>query len=216
MNSHTKHIIKMMIYHAGKSIFKLQDQWLRAKSIYLNIDTAKHFKTCGANFYIDSPFYLWYEQYMEIGDNFYSSPGLRMECIGEWKGIKYHPQLIIGDNVSFNFYCHIGCLNKIVIGNNVMLGSHVLIEDHSHGTADDIDTPVAKRKLHSKGPIIIEDNVWIGENACILENVRIGKCSIIGANAVVTHDIPPYSVAVGVPAKVIKTIRSGNLVALEK
>ena len=76
--------------------------------------------------------------------------------------------------------------------------------------------PVAKRRLHSKGPIIIEDNVWIGENACILENVRIGKCSIIGANAVVTHDIPPYSVAVGVPAKVIKTIRSGNLVASEK
>ena len=94
--------------------------------------------------------------------------------------------------------------------------SCILIEDHSHGTADDIDTPVAKRRLHSKGPIIIEDNVWIGENACILENVRIGKCSIIGANAVVTHDIPPYSVAVGVPAKVVNTIRSGNLVASEK
>ena len=45
MKSHTKHIIKMMIYHAGKIIFKLQDQWLRAKSIYLNIATAKHFST---------------------------------------------------------------------------------------------------------------------------------------------------------------------------
>ena len=64
-----------------------------------------------------------------------------------------------------------------------------------------------KRPLHSKGPIIIEDNVWVGENVCILENVRIGKCSIIGANAVVTHDIPPYSIAVGVPAKVIKKIK---------
>ena len=87
-----------------------------------------------------------------------------------------------------------------------MIGSHVLIEDHSHGTIQEIETPVAKRNLHSKGPIIIEDNVWIGENVCILENVTIGRCSIIGANAVVTHNIPPYSVAVGAPAKVVKSI----------
>lgn len=90
------------------------------------------------------------------------------------------PQPIIGNNVSYNYYCHIGCLNKIVIGDNVMLGSRVVIEAHSHGTTDYLNMHVAKRKLHSKGPIIIEDNVWIGENACILENGRIGKCSIIG------------------------------------
>lgn len=208
MNKHIKHILKLFIYHIGKFLAKPQEKWQRAQNIFLNIDTAKKFKICGTNFCIAPPFYLWYEQYMEIGDNFCSSPGLRMECIKEYNGTEYDaPQLIIGNNVSCNFYCHIGCLNKIVIGDNVMLGSRVLIEDHSHGTTDDLDTPIAKRKLHSKGPIIIEDNVWIGENACILENVRIGKCSIIGANAVVTHDIPPYCVAAGVPAKVIKRLR---------
>ena len=100
---------------------------------------------------------------------------------------------------------HIGCLNKIVIGDNVMLGSRVLIEDHSHGTADDIDIPVAKRTLHSKGPIIIEDNVWIGEKVTICPGVHIGDGAIIGANSVVTHDIPDYCVAVGSPAKVVKS-----------
>lgn len=147
------------------------------------------------------------EKFMEIGDNFKSKPGLRMACIGKYQNVTYHPKLTIGNNVSCNYYCHIGCLNKITIGNNVMLGSYVLIEDHSHGTANDVETPVALRPLNSKGPIVIEDNVWIGDHACILENVTIGEGSIIGANAVVTHDIPSYSVAVGAPARVVKSLR---------
>ena len=59
------------------------------------------------------------------------------------------------------------------------------------------------RQLVSKGEVIIEDNVWIGNNVCILGGVRIGMGSIIGANTVVTKDIPPYSIAAGVPAKII-------------
>jgi acetyltransferase-like isoleucine patch superfamily enzyme len=58
--------------------------------------------------------------------------------------------------------------------------------------------------LKQPGPVIIEDEVWIGNGACILPNVTIGKHSIIGSNAVVTKDIPPYCVAAGVPAKIIK------------
>lgn len=85
----------------------------------------------------------------------------------------------------------------------------MLITDHCHGknSLDDIDSAPEHRKLISKGPIIIEDNVWIGENVCIMPGTRIGKNSIIGALSVVTKDIPPYSVAVGTPAKVIKTLK---------
>ena len=63
------------------------------------------------------------------------------------------------------------------------------------------------RSLSSKGPVIIEDNVWIGTKASIMPGVRIGKGAIIAANSVVTHDIPPYCVAAGIPAKVIKVVR---------
>ena len=67
------------------------------------------------------------------------------------------------------------------------------------------------RPIHGQGiefgPIVIEDYVWIGGRANIMAGVTIGKGSVIGAGAVVTRDIPPYSVAVGVPAKVIKTRR---------
>ena len=69
-----------------------------------------------------------------------------------------------------------------------------------------MDESYIHRKLLSKGPIYIGENSWIGENACIMPNVSIGKGCIIGANSVVTHNIPDYSVAVGCPAKVVKTI----------
>lgn len=66
--------------------------------------------------------------------------------------------------------------------------------------------PPSKRPIMSKGAIVIDDHVWIGEMVCILGNVHIGKSSIIGAGSIVTHDIPAYSVAVGNPAKVIKNL----------
>ena len=62
------------------------------------------------------------------------------------------------------------------------------------------------RPMYSKGPVVIEDNVWIGEMVCILPNVRIGKGSIIGANAVVTKDVPANALVGGNPARVIKII----------
>ena len=62
------------------------------------------------------------------------------------------------------------------------------------------------RPLTSKGAVVIEDNVWLGDNVCVLSGITIGKGAIIGANSVVTHSIPPYSVAAGTPAKVIKQI----------
>ena len=83
-----------------------------------------------------------------------------------------------------------------------------MITDNSHGvsTSKMMDISPAKRLLYSKGPVIIDDNVWIGEKASIMPGVHIGECAIIAANAVVTKDIPAYSVAAGIPAKVVRTI----------
>jgi acetyltransferase-like isoleucine patch superfamily enzyme len=96
-----------------------------------------------------------------------------------------------------------------VIGNNVLTGPRVLITDNAHGASVDtiIDIAPIERELSSKGPVIIEDNVWIGEGSMIMPNVTIGKCSIIAANSVVTKDIPAYCVAAGSPARIIKTLR---------
>ncbi|ELQ2337068.1 hypothetical protein QTG67_003159 [Vibrio vulnificus] len=98
----------------------------------------------------------------------------------------------MGSNVSINYNCHIACINHIKIGDNVLIASRVYISDHSHGKADysDIYVPPSKRKIVSKGPVIIEDDVWIGEAVSVLPGVTIGRGAIIGANSVVAKDIP--------------------------
>lgn len=161
----------------------------------------------GGHIYIERPFYIIGHKYITYG-SFYSHAGLRLECWDKYNNTHFTPSIIIGENVCSNYRCHIGAIDKIQIGNNVLIGSNVLITDHSHGynNSCDIDIAPAQRDLYSKGPVIIEDNVWIGENVCILPNVIIGHNSIVGANSVVTKNVAPYSVVAGNPAKVIKII----------
>jgi len=120
-----------------------------------------------------------------------------------------NPLIKIGCDVAINDYVHIGAVESITIGDRVLIASKVFISDHNHGSygKNGIHTSPqiapGARSLNSS-PIVIEDDVWIGEFVSVLPNVRIGKGSIIGTLSTVTHDIPPYSIAVGSPARVIK------------
>lgn len=113
--------------------------------------------------------------------------------------IRIHDNVIIGE---FN---HITAVNKIEIGSGFLSGKWVTITDNSHGTTalEDLKLPPVRRKVFSKGPVIIENNVWIGDKATILPNVTIGEGAVVAANAVVTKNVPPFSVVAGNPAKVI-------------
>ena len=158
--------------------------------------------------YIAHPLYLIGPQYITVGSNFRAEPGLRIEAWDSYAGVAHQPKIVIGDGVIVNFHVHIGAIDRIEIGDNVLIGSNVLITDHSHGTTSDEDmrlTPLM-RPLTSKGPVVIESNVWIGEGVCILAGVRIGHSAIIGANAVVTRDVAAGDVVGGIPAKSIKKI----------
>ena len=142
-----------------------------------------------------------------FGEKFTAGIDIRLESLAEESIINF------GKNVKINDYCHIGAITSITIGDDCLIGSRVTIVDHEHGfygnhsndslTPSHPDTPPDARPL-SGAPIVIEQNTWIGEGAVILAGVKIGKGCIIGANAVVTRDIPPYSIAVGIPAKIIK------------
>ena len=126
-------------------------------------------------------------------------------CLTAWTNWG-EPEIKIGEHCDFGAYNHITAINKIVIGDHLLTGKWVTITDNSHGETD-IESqliPPLERKVISKGPVIIGKNVWIGDKATILPNVKIGDGVIIAANAVVTHDVPAYCIVAGIPAKIIK------------
>ncbi|WP_276573980.1 acyltransferase [Solitalea lacus] len=178
------------------------------KNSYYTIWISKQFKDFGNNSGINKPIYLTGGKYITIGDNFHCDHRLRLDAIDAYNNQVFTPSIVIGNNVTMQKDCHIGAIDKIVIGNNVLMGSKIFISDHSHGdtSLSSILLPPLERPLISKGPIYIENNVWIGEGAVILSGVTIGENSIIGANTVVTKSVPKNSVAAGNPAKIIKEL----------
>lgn len=148
-------------------------------------------------------------KYISIGDNASIGKNVTLTAWDSYEGKHFNPQISIGNNSSIGDDSHITAVNGILIGNNVRSGKKILITDNSHGVSERrlLDTAPNKRPLFSKGPVIIEDNVWIGEKSSIMPGVRVGYGSIIAANSVVTKDVPPYCVVAGVPAKVIKNMR---------
>lgn len=120
-----------------------------------------------------------------------------------FRGTKYHPQIIIGDRCWIGIRNSFAAIDRIEIGNDVLFAGYVHITDHSHGY-EDIETPIAKQALISKGPVIIEDQCWLGFGCEVLSGVHIGKHSIVAARAVVTKDVPPYCIVAGNPARIVK------------
>lgn len=112
--------------------------------------------------------------------------------------------ITIGDDVFIGRNCVFQSeKGQIVIGNHVMFGPGVNIHGGNHDFSLG-DTPMKSRRDNTDdGVVTIEDDTWIAANAIILPRVTIGRGAVVGAGAVVTHDVPPYSIVAGVPAKVI-------------
>lgn len=111
-------------------------------------------------------------------------------------------ELIIGSGSRLGNFNHIYATKSIQIGENVLTADKVYISDNIHDYQD-VTVPVVLQKIKQIDLVRIGDGAWIGENACII-GACVGKNSVIGANSVVTKNIPDYCVAVGAPAKIIK------------
>lgn len=109
----------------------------------------------------------------------------------------------VGDYSGIGIDCEMNGFGGITIGNYVSMGPETVIYTQNHSTKR-TDIPMQQQGYDDSKPVVIEDDVWIGRRVIILPGVTIGKGSVIGAGAVVSRDIPPYSVAIGVPARVVK------------
>lgn len=134
-------------------------------------------------------------KYISIGKNCRVGDFLWLHAIDRYNGVAYEPNIKIGDNFHANNNLHIAAICSVSIGDNVLLGSNILITDHSHGIytvnpgCSLLSTPPFERVL-GPGSITIGDNVWIGDGAKLIGNISIGNGVVIGANAVITKSIP--------------------------
>jgi acetyltransferase-like isoleucine patch superfamily enzyme len=163
----------------------------------------RKFKCFGKNSSILYPCMLTNSQYVEIGDNVFIREYARIEAVNFDGQRSFSPELKIGEGTAVEQFFHVGACELVDIGKNVLIAGRVYITDHNHRFSD-IDKPILSQGIEPGGKVIIGDNAWLGEGCVILPGVTIGSHAIIGANAVVTQDIPPYTVAVGNPARAIK------------
>ena len=180
--------------------------WRNLYSAYIR----HQFRQCGELKLGSTQLHLFGLHYMEFGDQVEMHFNARVQCIDYFQPTDQHfkPRLILHDHVVVQAMCHIGCIDRVEIGEWSTMGARCYITDHTHGgtSREELLLPPRKRPLVSRGPVKIGKYVHLGEGVCVMPGVTIGDYSVIGAGAVVTRDIPPFCVAVGSPAKVIKQI----------
>lgn len=111
-------------------------------------------------------------------------------------------ELVIEDGCTIGHFNHIYATKRIVLRKDVLTADKVYISDNMHGY-EDVGTTILRQPVVQRNTVEIGEGSWLGENVSVI-GANVGKHCVIGANSVVTHDIPDYSVAVGSPAKVIK------------
>ena len=153
------------------------------------------------------PFVIRGKQYIDLGTSLTTGVGCRLEAFS--LNNSKHKRIIFGHDVQINDYVHISAIEKVEIGDGVLMASHIYISDNSHGIYDGSNNDSSplippKEREYIASPVKIGKNVWIGEGVIIMPGVEIGDGCIIGAHSVVNKNIKKYSIAVGAPAKVIK------------
>jgi len=157
------------------------------------------FKNFGKKSTLVFPFRINGAKYISIGKKVHVNEGSWMLS---HKISEKDPVIKIGSGSYIGRFVHIVSVNEIDIGDNALIADKVYISDNAHNYKD-INAIIKDQDILDYGPVVIGENTWLGENVCVM-GASVGKHCVVGANAVVTKDIPNYSIAVGSPAKVIK------------
>jgi acetyltransferase-like isoleucine patch superfamily enzyme len=122
-----------------------------------------------------------------------------------WLTAQAPARIRIGEGTFLNIAVQVAAMELVEIGAHCMFANGCFVTDANH-RFDDPDKPVPWQGFTSKGPTRVGDNVWCGANVVITSGVTVGERCVIGANSVVTEDLPPFSIAAGAPAKVLRKV----------
>jgi acetyltransferase-like isoleucine patch superfamily enzyme len=143
------------------------------------------------------------EARLELGAHVLLEPGV-------WISGPEHARIRIGGGSFLNRNVMVAAMDLVEIGEHCMFANGCFVTDANH-RFDDPARPVPWQGFDSKGPTRIGANVWCGANVVVTSGVTIGERCVVGANSVVTADLPPFSVAAGAPARVLRTIERPDL-----
>lgn len=141
-------------------------------------------------------------KYIVLGRKVVIGNAARLEAVTRYNDKVYAPRIRIGENVTIEQNLHLTCANRVVIGDNTAIAANVTITDIDHPYTD-VTSPIERQDLVVKEVVIGPDSK-IYNNVVVLPGVHIGRHCVVGANSVVTHDLPDFSVAVGAPIRIIK------------
>jgi len=183
----------LKLYHLGNLYYKIKG------IVFYRLV----FKEFGSGSYIRKPLLIVNPGFVSIGKRVSIRDGIRLEVVRS--SSRRTPHLTIGDDTNVEQNVHLVCHSNVRIGNNVSITGNCSIVDVTHPFADVHDPRKIGLRLKDDDSFVeIGDGSFIGFGSVILPNVRIGRFTVIGANSVVVHDIPDYSVAAGAPAVVLK------------
>ncbi len=184
--------------------FLKMNKFEREVSICRNTYSFVHkneFASIGKKSYFLKPLFLSGTEHIEMGEDVGVWHNARVEVLDRWNQQMFTPKLEIGNHVKIGQNLHLTCAQSVVIEKDALLAPRVMITDIDHLTAD-IALPVLEQNLVTN-PVRICEGAFIGINATIMPGVTIGKHAVVGANAVVTKDVPDYATVAGSPAKII-------------
>jgi acetyltransferase-like isoleucine patch superfamily enzyme len=153
------------------------------------------------------------ERRIAIGDGVSIGPGSWLQTLSD--GENRSVALEIGSGASIAGACVFSAIRRVALEKDVLLARNVYISDHIHRYTQ-IGVPILEQGVDKVMPVLIREGAWLGQNVVVCPGVTIGRGAVIGANSVVTHDIPDFCVAAGAPARVLKSIEAGCREPLER
>lgn len=210
-------------------IRKLRNELMRAIGVRLGLMIRRvedeidrrslpSFANTPENLQFQSPRRISNPQCIWIGDDVSLGPGCFLSATKRYPGKfmqgapcvevqEFDPIIRIGNRVSATGHLTIGATQLVEIADDALLAAHIFISDNQHGHSN-VDLPFKYQPLDKISPVHIGRGCWIGEHVVIMPGVAIGEFSIIGANSVVTESVAPRSIAVGSPARIVRTWKS--------
>ncbi len=199
-------LIRKVVLKIGVALERLEDQ--------ISELTLPTFASRGRRLRIARPRRIVNPERIHFGDDVTLGPGCMLNALRKYPGRTMHldegiepvsldSRIEIGDRVSATGYLTVGAAESVVIEDDALLASHIYIGDNLHGMSR-VDVPYKYQPLERIAPVRIGRGAWVGEHAVILPGVTVGEFSVIGANSVVTADVPPRTVVAGSPARPIK------------